>query len=457
MNQKTIKYLTGILLFALTLILIWPAVYNGFPLVYSDSGTYINSGYYNDIPVDRPIIYCLFVRYLSLSQSLWFVVITQAILVSFVIYTVTRKFTSGNTILISTLIISILSFTTGIANYTSQIMPDIFSALAIIGFAVILTTEKMRWKEYFLSLIIIISAVTNFSNLILLSGILLMALLFLLFRLIKPLAFMRGVIIAVLSFILIISVNKSLTGKYQISQTRNVFIIARMIETGIVKNYLIENCGKNDFILCDQIDSLPASSSQFLWSGDSPLYKGDCAQNGWGECWKLKSFEYGKIVNGILASPYYDGQLFLIYSKDFFKQLALFNIGTLVPMGDNSSPQRCIKSRFPNDLPAYTAAKQYENEQGFKTLSAIQLATVILSLLIIILMLVFYRKLNIKKEHIVLSSFLVLGIIGNALTVTIFSVVLDRYQSRVIWILPFISLLFIYHYLIAGNENKSPK
>jgi len=455
MIQETKKYLIGSLLFIVSLVLIWPAIYNGFPLVYSDSGTYINAGYLKAIPVDRPIIYCLFVRYLSFSQSLWFVIIAQALLVTFVIYSAVKKFTTHNTLLISTLVIFILCLTTGITNFTSQIMPDIFSALTIIGFVIIITTAKMQWKEYLLTFIVIISSITNFSNLILLAGMIVVIFLFMLFRLIKRGVFIRGLIIAAIPFILIISINKALSGKYQISRASNVFIIARMIETGLVKEYLTENCGENDFILCDQIDSLPTTSYEFLWNEKSPLYSGGCVKSTWENCWQDKNYEFGRIIKGILTTPKYNTQLFFTYTKDFFRQLTIFNIPYLDIYADKSAPQGCIEYRFPNELNAYKAAKQYKNGLWSITLTKIQLVFVIISLLVLSLMLFYYRKLKISKEHILILSLLITGLLGNALTVTIFSTVLDRYQSRVIWILPFICLLFVYHYFIGTRRRIS--
>ena len=149
--KKFKKYLIALFLLSICFVLIWPALYNGYPLVYSDTGTYIAAGYTKEVPVDRPIIYCLFVRHMSLSHSLWFVLIAQVILVVYVIYMLVRRFAVKNVLLLSTLIVLVLSFTTSISTYTSQIMPDIFSALSIIGMALLFTTQKMHKRDYIIS------------------------------------------------------------------------------------------------------------------------------------------------------------------------------------------------------------------------------------------------------------------------------------------------------------------
>ncbi len=63
------------------ILLIVPALINGYPLLYSDSATYIESGMGLFVPIDRPIFYGLFIRIASMSYSLWFVVILQSLVI----------------------------------------------------------------------------------------------------------------------------------------------------------------------------------------------------------------------------------------------------------------------------------------------------------------------------------------------------------------------------------------
>ena len=66
---------------AATLLLLGPALINGYPLVYADTGTYLTSGFQLGIPADRPLGYGLFCRLFSGDGlSLWGVVIAQALL-----------------------------------------------------------------------------------------------------------------------------------------------------------------------------------------------------------------------------------------------------------------------------------------------------------------------------------------------------------------------------------------
>lgn len=50
-------------------IIAFVGLFNGYPLVYSDTGTYIYSGFDRFIPADRPIVYGLFLKFFSFNFS----------------------------------------------------------------------------------------------------------------------------------------------------------------------------------------------------------------------------------------------------------------------------------------------------------------------------------------------------------------------------------------------------
>ena len=80
MHTEKIKNIFVILLGALPFV--WPAIWNGYPLVYSDSNVFIyqpTPGFFN---WDKPIIYGPWMLLVHGWQSLWGVVVAQAILVS---------------------------------------------------------------------------------------------------------------------------------------------------------------------------------------------------------------------------------------------------------------------------------------------------------------------------------------------------------------------------------------
>ncbi len=87
-NPTTKKYLTVYLIIFGALLLCFRAFQNHYPLLYSDTGTYIRSGFLGTVPLDRPIIYGLFLRHISLSVTPWLVIFTQGLLISILMYLV---------------------------------------------------------------------------------------------------------------------------------------------------------------------------------------------------------------------------------------------------------------------------------------------------------------------------------------------------------------------------------
>src|SRR5208283_3725725 len=243
--------------------------------------------------------------------------IAQALILYFVIYESVCMFTKTNAFLLSSIIVCTLSFTTGLSNYTSQIMPDIFTSICFIGFGMILTSEKMRWKEIILIVLVVFAIMTSFSNLLVMIGLFMISVIFLFLRITSIKLVTKAFVVILIPLIIILSVNKSYTGKYQISKSSNVSILGRMIETGVVKKYLTKNCNTHSYSLCDQINNIPGSCSQFLWDENSPLYDTACLHKSWNYCWEVKNKEYGRLIKDIITTPDYLKQLTVIYIKDF--------------------------------------------------------------------------------------------------------------------------------------------
>src|SRR4051812_5172804 len=124
--KNNIKFLIFVCTGAFCLML--DAFYNGFPLVYSDTSTYIASGFELESPFDRPITYGLFLRIFSLNGlSLWFVIFFQSLILSYLIFLVVQLVIRQESFLMFGLLtIILLSLFTGVSWTVSQLMPDVF-------------------------------------------------------------------------------------------------------------------------------------------------------------------------------------------------------------------------------------------------------------------------------------------------------------------------------------------
>ena len=72
-------------------ILMFFALYDNYPILNSDSGAYISSGFSLQPPIDRPLFYGLFIRLSSLGVSLWISVFFQCFILAYLLKQFIRK------------------------------------------------------------------------------------------------------------------------------------------------------------------------------------------------------------------------------------------------------------------------------------------------------------------------------------------------------------------------------
>ena len=71
-------------------MLLWPALWNGYPLVFADTGTYLSQAIEHYAGWDRPIFYSLFLLPLHMTLTTWPAIAVQALLVVHVLRLVRR-------------------------------------------------------------------------------------------------------------------------------------------------------------------------------------------------------------------------------------------------------------------------------------------------------------------------------------------------------------------------------
>lgn len=278
------------------LLLLWPAFLNGYPLLAPDSGAYIGSGHSSIVPIDRPIVYGLFVRHISLSWSLWLVILMQSVLFNYLIYLICKLFLKvKQPALLQLGIIAFLVFGTTLAGYSSVILADIFTALSLLSLFLLLYLKKDKKKHLMLlSIILVFSILTHLSHLPLLMGELLVVAFFIginrserdrMKRLLKVSALVFG------SILLLASLNFSLGAGFKLARTTNIIWATRFLEGGIVNKHLKKVCTDANQLpyqeLCNYIDQFDQWYGAGIYLYDyatSPLYQDDCMEDGWGEC-----------------------------------------------------------------------------------------------------------------------------------------------------------------------------
>lgn len=443
----------------------YPALVNGYPLLYSDSGTYIVAGFLGYVPVDRPYFYSWFVRHTSMGFTLWFSLIAQSLLLFYAIR-MALKYVVGikHPFFYACAVAVGLSFVTGLAHNNSQIIADAFSPVALLCLGILLAAKYIpRGHRFFLTVIFLFALSVHSSHLLIFS---LLAILLWLVRLIfKKNSFLKErksthkslIFWSVTSWLLVSLFNFWLGVGFKPSKAGNIFLVARTIETGAAKVYLDKHCPNAPKDLCKVKDSLPPHAVAFLWEfGSSPFYD-ECAENGdWGNCWTSKNEAYGSLVKNIVAYGPSRSVLIEHCINDSWKQLSQFDLGYLVPMAEGSPVYGPIKDFMSADWSMYQNAIQYHQTVSFETESVIQLWAVYLSLFVI----VFFIFLNYRTKQynatVAFAVIVILGCIINGVLCASFSGVVDRYMARMIWLIPMAATLLVWQWVLL-RKTKTPQ
>jgi hypothetical protein len=442
-----------------SVLLCYMAFYNGFPLVFSDCGAYILSGFSLNVPLGRPIFYGLFIRHISMLTSLWAVIWVQGIIISLIVF-YWFKYLSGNENFRFYYLgyIFLITFFTGASVNVSQLIPDIFTPVVLLCTGLLLFASKMKIRDVIITTIILIYGIAVHNSHYLIVGIVLLIItLAWTIRIFREqlksfaLSFRRILYIwAVLAFsyLMVCTVHYSLGAGFKFSRTGHIFMMSRLVDMGIADRYLNDNCDKYHFKLCEYRNQFP---TLFLWDVEkSPLYK----TGGWLS--ETNKEEYSAIIRDIMTTPKYLHLYIIKTIESTAKQLFCFETGDTPKQVKDSPSYYAISKHFPVSLREYTYTKQNYGTLNVNLLNEKQKYLVVFSLFLSILFLLL-PQFPVKFKWFI--SFILFGLIANAFICAAVSVVVHRYQSRVIWLLPLPLVLYAANrqFLVPFFQKLFPK
>ena len=428
-NQQKLFYYSALLLSSLLLLI--PAFYNHYPLFDPDAATYISSGFLLETPIDRPIIYGLLLRILSLNGlTLWLPVLAQTLIVSWLIFRIIRTIVGDATYLIYSLItILFLSLFTTLSWTVSSIHPDIFTPVCCLSVLLLLAGNEVGKTRVCLFILFFVSITVHMSHPLMFSGLAIC--LFLMKRLFLPSYNYRktGVTVAVL-------VGLSLSGIIfmgsALSKSKHVFFVGSLLQKGVLPVYLHEVCDKKAYKLCAYRDELPKTSDEFVWLSYSPLYKV-------GGSWPESKQEFNEISYDILTTPRYLGMFITAAFKQLGEQLVLFRVGDgnfSFPPGTNLNMQ--LSQYIPREQTMFNHA--YQNnvklQERVVVLNTFFAWIIFLSVVILpVLIITAWKKMGSMMRGVIILS--VVGYVVNCADYATFSTTSGRYGYKMVWMLVF--------------------
>lgn len=429
--------------FAGTLMLMWPAIWNGYPLLYPDSVTYLESGgrvsralflhRFSEYYGMRSFIYSLGILPFHWNVSLWPVAALQALITGYVIWLVVRSILPEHAERYFVALCVALSFLTSIGWFVSMVMPDILGpVLYLCVYLHVFAPERMSRMEKAVILAIAWWAVASHAtHLIIATGLCVLLLSLSIFN--HYLRHRRRALVEIGAVLLLavaaqMSLHAFLYGRPSLNGDRPPFLMARIIADGPGRWYLQSHCPDPRFSICSYVNRLPATSDDFLWAADGVWEGAPEATRA-----HLVQEEMPFVAATLRTYP---REQMLRSIHNFWEQLTAYHAG----VDANEWMLRELQRGFPSVSERVMQTRQSRDDMPSDFFEPFQDGGVIGALALMAMLghsIWRYRRRSLAGLGVVI----IFVIIANAFVLGAMSNVEDRYEARVIWLLPLLAML----------------
>ena len=407
--------------------LLAPALWNGYPLIFPDTGGYFGAPIRHALENGRSAFYGAFLD-TGIPLSFWPCIAVQAAMTVWLFLVTLRVNGLGERPWLATAIVAFLSIATSLPWFAAQLMPDILFPAAVLAlYMLAFTPDRLGKVESYGLAAVIACAVPSHMAAAGLCVAVVLALWLMTFvprlPLPKPrLTFAAGAV--AVGIVLCPVSNLALTGSFSFTPGGPQFLFGRLIEDGIVARYLDDQCPDPSIKLCAYKDELPDQADDWLW-GNSPLYK----LGGW----TGHEAEEKRIIRETLMLYPLDHLATAIAAT--LNQFASFE--SEISTDDNQPTFNSFEEIVPQLLPSLMAARQQTGGIDVAPLNNLHVPVAGFAIAAIILALLWRRRLAITPEAAALCLTILIALAANAAICGIFSHPVDRYQSRLVLLAPF--------------------
>lgn len=407
------------------LLLIAPAVWNGFPLLQWDTGGYLARSYEGILVPSRAVAYGLILR-AGVPFAFWPVLLVQSALTVWIVALTLRTHGLGGRPWLLTGIIATLSVATTLPWLTSILLTDIFCGLGVLAlYLLLLRADALTHAERFgLIALTAVAAATHSATLaVLLALLAAAAVLWLIDRARMPARSLRdGVVALALGAALVFVANYAVAKRLTWTPGGPSIAFGRMLQDGIVKKYLDEHCPSERLTLCAHKNELPDDADVWFWG--SPLFD------------KLGRFggldrEMGTIAwRSLIAYPGLQVQTALVATA---RQLFAVHSGEGV-LPTVWHTYGIIERYTPGLTPTMHAARQQHGEISFATLNELHYPVALFSIALLPILIGMGWRHHIPGELGTLAAVCAFTLLANAVVCGVLSNPHDRYGARLVWL-----------------------
>ena len=429
------------------LLLMSVALFNGFPLVEGDTGSYVSCPLEHIIPKDRTPFYGWFLRLTHMCSSLWYTVFAQCLLVALALHAYIRLLFGGAVQPRITVAAVLLTVAFTAASWVAAfLMPDVFGGILLLLILCYLGhTGSLAGRIVLIAALFGAIAIHNSHFLIVLMFATCLAACALYLR--NRTLLRRSGMMATLAFafyLLMCSINAANGSGFTFAPASHVFMMTKFAETGILKTYLDDNCDKKQLNICPYKNEIPSVSWVFLWDqANSPLYK----TGGW----EANRAEYNTIIHDVFTTPKYVVKFAEKSASYTLHQFFTISLPDKQPVQlQGTSPYGGMQAHFAHELPELSRSRQNNEGMYGTTANIIYLLFFVLSSAFLLLV---PGTTDARTRRIYAAILLFLFI--NAFVTATFSTVIYRFQYRVFWILPATNIILIIRWLHSRYTQKT--
>jgi hypothetical protein len=429
-------------LFSLALLMA-PALWNGFALLQYDTGGYLARWYEGTLVPSRAVVYGLILT-AGAPLAFWPVVLLQSALTVWIAALTLRAHELARPLILLGVIAALSALTT-LPWLSAILLTDIFCGLSVLALYVLLMRSEVLTRRVRIGLIVFIAvaaATHNATFAVLLALMACAALLWLIDRKRKSIILGRGVIALGLSVVLVLAADFAVAKRLAWTPGGFALSFGRMLQDGIVKNYLDDHCPDPKLQLCNFKDQLPNDADKWFWGNDLFDRLGRFAGLG---------PEMAKIATESVID--YPGLQLKTAAIATAKQLIDVHTGEGV-IASLWHTHAIIEKFTPQLVPAMYAARQQHGEIGFTAINRVDypVALMAMALLPIIVVLAWRRK--IPSDLGELAAAAALAVLANAFVCGALSNPHDRYGARIVWIALFVALIAL---IRISRQGRIPR
>jgi hypothetical protein len=421
-------------------LLMWPALMNFYPLLFSDTGAFLAQALEPFMIWDKPWIYGPALAVFSARLTLWLPALAQAGMLSWLLWRLQAVFFPARPRYHFALC-AVLAVGSAAPWVASSLMPDILApvtvlCLFLIGFA---PTRLRGWQ---------IIGLTTFAIAAHLAHLVIAAACIALFLVLRPRVVPRAAAPLAGALALLMITNLVGHGRLSVSPYGAVFALARLTADGPARDYLQEACPAAGYHLCAWVDRLPADSDAFIWDPDGPAWSIA------GGAPALAPEAARIVVATIETRPL---AVVRVALANTWAQLTRVRLGdTLGNYWLDETVGLRLRTYFPaSEESRFHAARQFRDRltEIAMPLNVPHAALLMLGALGTVVVAIGCRRHAPRLAALAVVT--LVGVLGNAFATGALSGPHDRYQARIAWLLLLAPALYIMRRISSDGARTS--